>query len=78
MAEAVIVQKEPYAVDLEADKTYYWCSCGLSAKQPFCDGAHKEKGEFTPVEFTVEETKTHYLCGCRRNEIGRASCRERV
>lgn len=65
MAEAVIALKEPCATDLEAGKTYYWCSCGHSAKQPFCDGSHKERGEFAPVEFTVEETKTHYLCGCK-------------
>ncbi len=67
MAEATIAQKSPFAVDLEAGKTYYWCSCGLSKNQPFCDGSHKDT-EFTPVEFTAEETKTAYLCGCKRND----------
>jgi CDGSH-type Zn-finger protein len=33
----------PIAVDVEKDKSYYWCSCGKSAKQPFCDGSHNKK-----------------------------------
>lgn len=39
-----IAQKAPYSVDVEAGKTYYWCACGQSKKQPFCDGSHKETG----------------------------------
>ncbi|MDH3663506.1 MAG: CDGSH iron-sulfur domain-containing protein, partial [Alphaproteobacteria bacterium] len=41
MDEAVVAQKAPYAVELEAGKTYAWCRCGRSQKQPFCDGSHK-------------------------------------
>jgi CDGSH-type Zn-finger protein len=67
MTEAIVAQKSPYAIELEAGKSYYWCSCGKSAKQPFCDGSHKDT-EFTPVAFTAEETKTAYLCGCKQNE----------
>ena len=37
----VVAKKGPYVVELEADKSYYWCSCGRSKSQPFCDGAHK-------------------------------------
>ena len=57
-------QKSPYVVDLEPG-TYYWCSCGRSKKQPFCDGSH-EGSEFNPVKFTVEEAKKTWLCGCKR------------
>ena len=63
--EAVIAQKQPYTVDVEAGKTYYWCRCGRSKNQPFCDGLHKDTG-FEPVAFTAEKTDTVYLCGCKR------------
>ena len=39
--ETTIAQKAPYSVDVEAGKTYWWCACGRSARQPFCDGSHK-------------------------------------
>jgi CDGSH-type Zn-finger protein len=61
-----IAQKAPYAVDLEAGKAYFWCSCGQSQNQPFCDGSHKGS-PFTPVKVTVEENKTAYLCGCKHS-----------
>ena len=44
MSEAIVAQKAPYAKELEAGKTYYWCACGRSANQPFCDGSHKAVG----------------------------------
>jgi len=66
MTEPVIAQKSPYAIELEAGKTYAWCACGRSANQPFCDGSHKETG-FTPTKFDATETKTAYLCGCKRS-----------
>jgi CDGSH-type Zn-finger protein len=60
-----VAQKGPYATDVEAGKKYYWCACGRSANQPFCDGSHKDTG-IEPVVFTAEETGTLYLCGCKR------------
>jgi CDGSH-type Zn-finger protein len=60
----MIAQKSPFAVEVEAGKSYYWCSCGLSAAQPFCDGSHKGS-EFTPVKFEATESKTVYFCGCK-------------
>ena len=64
MSEAVIARREPYAVEVEAGKKYHWCRCGRSAKQPFCDGSHKDTG-FTPVPFEASESKTVYFCGCK-------------
>ena len=56
MAEPVIAQKAPYSAAVEAGKTYWWCACGKSTKQPFCDGSHKG-GEFAPKPYTVSVGK---------------------
>ena len=64
MAEPVIAQKAPYPVAVEAGKTYFWCACGRSATQPFCDGSHKGTG-FTPVQYTAAASGTTYFCGCK-------------
>ena len=63
MTNPVCTQKSPYAIELEAGD-YYWCACGLSKNQPFCDGGHAGT-EINPVKFTVEQKETKYLCGCR-------------
>lgn len=65
MTEPVIAQKSPFKVDVEAGKAYFWCACGKSQKQPFCDGSHKGS-EFSPVKFEATETKSAYFCGCKR------------
>lgn len=64
MAEPVVAQKSPYAVDVEAGKKYWWCSCGRSQKQPYCDGSHKDTG-LTPLLYTADKTGKVYLCGCK-------------
>ena len=64
MAQPKIAGKAPMPVELEAGKTYAWCSCGESSNQPFCDGSHKGS-EFAPKVFQAEETKTAYLCLCK-------------
>ena len=64
MNQTVITQKKPYLVDVIKEKNYYWCSCGQSAKQPFCDGSHKGT-TFNPVVFKSTETKKIYFCGCK-------------
>jgi len=65
MSEPISPQNSPYAVDVEEGKTYYWCSCGKSKNQPFCDGSH-QGSEFEPVPFTAEKSETVYLCGCKK------------
>jgi len=67
MSKPVIAQKSPYAVQLEAGKTYAWCACGRSSNQPFCDGSHQGTG-IGPKVFKAEETKTAYLCGCKQTD----------
>ncbi len=67
MTEPHIAQKSPIALDVEAGKTYYWCTCGKSAKQPLCDGSHKESS-FTPLAWTAPESKTAYLCACKHTK----------
>ncbi len=61
----LVAQKSPFAVPVEAGKTYYWCACGRSRAQPFCDGSHKTTS-LTPRAFTAEKTGTVYLCGCKQ------------
>ena len=64
MTEPTIAQKGPYPVAVEALKTYFWCACGRSANQPFCDGSHKGTG-FTPMKYEASESTTVYFCGCK-------------
>ena len=66
MAKPKCPQLAPYKENLEAGK-YWWCACGSSEKQPFCDGSHKGS-EFTPVPFEVKEKKDYWLCGCKMTD----------
>lgn len=61
-----IAQTAPYPVEVEEGKTYFWCACGQSSKQPFCDGSHKGS-EFTPVKYTAETSKKVFFCGCKHS-----------
>lgn len=59
-----IAQEGPFAVEVEEGKSYFWCACGRSKTQPFCDGSHKSTG-LTPVKYTAEATKKVFFCGCK-------------
>ena len=65
MSQAKVADTRPTARELEAGKTYYWCSCGKSADQPFCDGSHQGSG-FSPLAFSVEESGKKALCQCKQ------------
>ena len=67
MSIPTIAQKSPYAVAVEAGKSYYWCSCGKSKNQPFCDGSHKGS-TFTPVKWTAEESGRKFFCACKHTK----------
>lgn len=64
MSAPSIPTKSPFAVDVQAGKDYWWCSCGRSARQPFCDGSHKGS-EFQPVKYTAAADGKVWLCGCK-------------
>ena len=65
MADPKTVQKFPAVISMEPG-TYYWCACGLSSKQPFCDGSHKAT-EFTPLAVDITEEKKVAWCQCKKS-----------
>ena len=68
MTEPVIARRGPYEVEVEAGETYYWCSCGESTTQPFCDGTHSGS-VFQPAPFTPETSEIIFLCGCKHTKM---------
>ena len=67
LTHPVAAQKAPIAMDVEAGKTYAWCACGLSKKQPLCDGAHKAGSTLTPIRYTATKDAKVYFCGCKQS-----------
>ena len=66
MSTPIVAQKSPFAVAVQAGKSYFWCACGKSANQPFCDGSHKGSG-LAPVQFDATQSTTAYFCGCKHS-----------
>lgn len=62
--EGFTADMSPYLVEVEAGETYFWCSCGRSQNQPFCDGSHAGTDK-TPKPFKAERTEAINLCGCK-------------
>lgn len=72
MSEPVVFDRKPAVLDLEPG-TYWWCACGRSAKQPFCDGSHKGTG-LAPVKVELAEAKKVALCNCKQAAAGQPFC----
>lgn len=67
MTEPTIAQKAPIAIEVEKDKTYFWCTCGKSANQPFCDGSHKGS-DFVPMKYRAEANEKKFFCCCKHTQ----------
>jgi CDGSH-type Zn-finger protein len=68
MPQPLIAQKAPFVLPADPG-TFWWCACGQSKTQPFCDGAHKGTG-FAPLKVDVAAAKTIGWCGCKRSKNG--------
>ena len=60
----IVCDTKPLAQEVEAG-VYWWCSCGRSAGQPFCDGSHKGS-EFVPQKYDAQATGKVWFCGCKQ------------
>ena len=61
------MDKKPVAVEVEAGKTYFWCACGTTKNEPFCDGSHS-KTQKRPKMFKAAKSETVFLCTCKRTK----------
>ena len=67
MTEAVVAARAPVGIEVDEGKSYFWCSCGLSAKQPLCDGSHKPT-TFTPLKHEAERSEKVFFCACKQTK----------
>lgn len=67
MSDPVRAGDGPLPVDVKEGKTYFWCTCGKSERQPFCDGSHA-RTDFTPLAWTAPETRRVFFCACKATE----------
>ena len=67
MSKSVAAARQPIAVDLVAGREYWWCACGRSSEQPFCDGSHRGTG-LEPLGFKAEKNGEHWLCRCKQTK----------
>lgn len=62
-----VAASAPVRVEVEEGKNYFWCVCGKSAKQPFCDGSHKGT-DFTPLKWTADASGPKWFCACKQTD----------
>ena len=61
-----VASTTPYPLEVEKGETYFWCACGRSQTQPFCDGSHKGT-DFSPVRYTASKDQIVFFCGCKQS-----------
>ncbi|MCX7192949.1 MAG: CDGSH iron-sulfur domain-containing protein [Proteobacteria bacterium] len=66
MEKPVCAKRAPYVLELDAGE-YWWCSCGKSKSQPFCDGSHSGT-QFVPEKLVLPEKTKVWLCGCKATD----------
>jgi mannose-6-phosphate isomerase-like protein (cupin superfamily)/CDGSH-type Zn-finger protein len=69
MSTPLVARPKPCLVDVKAGRTYFWCACGRSTKQPFCDGSHKGT-DFSPLKFVAPQDDELLFCGCKQTRNG--------
>ena len=69
MSTPIVAQKSSFPKEVEEGRSYFWCTCGKSSKQPLCDGSHK-RTDFTPLKYTAEKTGKVFFCGCKHSQNG--------
>ena len=67
MSKGEVAGTSPERVEVEAGKSYFWCTCGKSSMQPFCDGSHKGS-DFAPMKWTAEEDGPKFFCTCKQTD----------
>lgn len=67
MSESIEPVINPIVFDVEKDRDYFWCACGLSKTQPFCDGSHKGS-EFSPKKYTAARNERVWFCLCKKTK----------
>ena len=67
MTTPKVAQASPIRIEGKEGKTYFWCTCGRSENQPFCDGSHKDTA-FEPMKYTAEKDGPLFFCGCKHTE----------
>ena len=67
MTQPHIAARQPSPAEVEAGQDYWWCACGKSARQPFCDGSHKGS-EFTPLKWSAVASETKWFCACKQTK----------
>ena len=72
MSAPVVAKKGSYVVNVEAGESYWWCTCGKSKSQPFCDGRH-DGTDFSPVQYVATESGSVHFCGCK-NSVNQPKC----
>lgn len=67
MNKPIVANNQPVSVQLEEGKEYYFCACGRSSNQPFCDGSHKGTG-ISPLPFKAARSGEAWLCACKQTK----------